>query len=88
MRTFVFQWQCDEAWGEIELDISDEEIEMIKDAHRDAFDCLEDCSEFDDLRERALQLLGFYEPDLEQDIRIYFPEEITDEADEEDENAE
>ena len=61
---------------------------MMKEAHRDAFDRLEDCSEFDDLRERALQLLGFYEPDLEQDIRIYFPEEITDEADEEDENEE
>lgn len=88
MRTCEFWWLCDAVWGEIELEISDEEVEMIKEAHRDAFDCLEDCSEFDALRERALQLLDFYEPDLGQDIRIYFPEEIMDEADEEDENEE
>ena len=84
MKTYTFKWQCDEAWGELELDISKEEVELIKEAYRDAFSYLEERSELDDIRERAVQELDFYEPGLEQDIRIYFPEEITDEVDEED----
>ena len=83
MKTYTFSWQCDEAWGEIELEISDEEVDLIKEAYRDGFDCLEDTSDLDDLRDRAVQELDFYDPDLDQDIRIYFPEEITEEVDEE-----
>ena len=83
MKTYTFSWQCDEAWGEIELEISDEEVDLIKEAYRDAFDCLEDTSDLDDLRDRAVQELDFYDPDLDQDIRIYFPKEITEEVDEE-----
>ena len=83
MKTYTFSWQCDEAWGEIELEISDEEVDLIKEAYRDAFDCLEDTSDLDDLRDRAVHELDFYDPDLDQDIRIYFPEEITEEVDEE-----
>lgn len=84
MKTYTFNWRCDEAWGELELDLSKEEVALIKDAYRDAFSYLEECSELDDIRERAVQELDFYEPDLEQDIRIFFPEEITEAVDEED----
>ena len=84
MKTYTFNWQCDEAWGELELELSKKEVELIKEAYRDAFSYLEERDELDGIRERAVQELDFYEPDLEQDIRIYFPEEITEEVDEED----
>ena len=83
MKTYTFPWQCDEAWGEIELEISEEEVDLIKEAYRNAFNCLEEDSDLDGIRDRAVRLLDFYEPDLEQDIRIYFPEEITEEVDDE-----
>lgn len=83
MKTYTFTWSCDEASGEFDLAISKHEVEMIKDAYRDAFLYLEECADLDDLRERAVQELDFYDPDADQDIRIYFPEEITDEVDEE-----
>ena len=83
MKTYTFNWQCDEAWGELELELSKGEVALIKDAYRDAFSYFEECSELDDIRGRAVQELDFYEPDLEQDIRIYFPEEITEAVDEE-----
>lgn len=83
MKTYTFPWQCDEAYGELELEISAKEVKLIKAAYREAFECLEDDSDLDDLRARAVQELDFYDPDEDQDIRIYFPEEITDEVDEE-----
>jgi hypothetical protein len=83
MKTYVFPWSCDEAWGELELAITEEEVELIKQSYRDAFERLEEDMDLDDLRERAVQELDFYDPDSDQDIRIYFPEEITDEVDNE-----
>lgn len=83
MKTYTFPWQCDEIYGDIELEITDEEVELIKAAHRDAFVCLEEVSDLDDLRDRAVQELDFYDPEADQDIRIFFPEEIENEADEE-----
>jgi hypothetical protein len=65
------------------LEISEEEVELIKDAYRDAFAYLEEVSDLDDLRERAVQEIDIYDPDEEQDIRIFFPDEITEEVDEE-----
>lgn len=85
MKNYIFLWGCDATGGEFELDISEEEVELIKEAYRDGFTCLEDVSDLDDLRERAIQKLDFYDPELGQDIRIYFPEEITEEAYAEDE---
>ncbi|MBR3538698.1 MAG: hypothetical protein IKN79_06465 [Eubacterium sp.] len=82
---YTFCWQCDGASGELELELTDEEVELIKDAYRDAFAYLEECSDLDEIRERAVQQLDFYDPELEQDIRIYFPEVIIKEVDEEDE---
>lgn len=29
VKTYTFNWQCDEAWGELELEFS-EEVELIK----------------------------------------------------------
>ena len=83
MKTYTFPWQCDESYGDLELEISKKEVNLIKSAYRDAFECLEEVSDLDDLRERAVQQLDFYDPDEEQDIRIYFPEEITEEVDDE-----
>ena len=83
MKTYTFPWQCDESYGELELEISKKEVNLIKSAYRDAFEYLEEVSDLDDLRERAVQQLDFYDPDEEQDIRIYFPEEITEEVDDE-----
>lgn len=83
MKNYVFPWSCDEAYGELELEISNEEIELIKDAYRNAFACLEEVSDLDGIRGRAIEALDFYDPDAGQDIRIYFPEEITEEVDEE-----
>ncbi len=83
MKNYTFSWQCDEAWGEVELELTDKEVDIIKSAYRDAFLYLEEVSDLDELRERAVQELDFYDPGAEQDIRIYFPEEITDEVDEE-----
>ncbi len=83
MKSYTFPWSCDEAYGELELEISQEEVELIKQAYRDAFICLEEVSDLDSVRARAVEELDFYEPDLEQDIRIYFPEEITNLVDEE-----
>ena len=52
----------------------------------DAFDYLEDTSDLDDLRERILAAIA-EESSLDDtedlDIRICFPEEITDEVDQE-----
>ena len=83
MKAYTFPWQCDEVYGDIELLISKDEVEMIKAAYRDAFECLEEVSDLDDIRERAVQLIDIYDPDEDQDIRIFFPEEITEEVDEE-----
>lgn len=84
MKMYTFNWQCDEAWGSFEMEISEEEVELIKQAHRDAFTYLEEVSELDDLHDRAMEQIPFYEPYEDQDIRVYYPEEIVDEADEED----
>lgn len=83
MTNYTFQWSCDETYGEFELELTDEEVELIKDAYRDAFAYLEEVSDLDDLRERAVQEIDFYDPGADQDIHIYFPEEITNEVDEE-----
>jgi hypothetical protein len=83
MKTYTFPWQCDEAWGEIEMEVTDEEIELMKDAYRDSFECLEDEIYLADLRERTVSRLSFYDPAAGQDIRIYFPDEITEEVDDE-----
>lgn len=83
MKTYTFPWSCDACYGTLELEISEEEVELIKEAYRNAFDQLGDDSDLDNVLERALEQLDFYEPDLDQDIRIYFPEEITEEVDEE-----
>ena len=87
MKTYTFEWQCEAAYGEIELEISEDEVEMIKDAYRDAFVSLEEVGDLDELWERAVQELDFYDPEAGQDIRIFFPEEITNEVDEEDEET-
>jgi len=84
MKTYTFPWSCDEVYGEIELEISKKEVSLIKEAYRDAFAYLEEVSDLDDLRDRAVKEIDIYDPDEGQDIRIYFPEEITDEVDEED----
>lgn len=84
MKTYIFPWQCDEAFGELELEISKEEVEMIEESYRNGFGALEDDSDLDEIRDRALDQLDFYDPDADQDIRIYFPEEITEKIDEED----
>ena len=84
MSVYTFGWQCDEAWGKLNLELSDEEVELIKEAYRDAFSYLEERSELDDIRERAVEKLDFYDPELDQDVRIYFPEVITKEVDKED----
>ena len=84
MSVYTFRWQCDEAWGKLNLELSDEEVELIKEAYRDAFSYLEERSELDDIRERAVEKLDFYDPELDQDVRIYFPEVITKEVDKED----
>ena len=83
MEYYTFKWQCDEAFGEVEIEISDDEVELIKEAYRDAFEQLEDDSDLDELRKRVLESLDFYDSELEQDIRIYFPEKITEEVDDE-----
>ena len=83
MKIYTFPWQCDEAYGELELEITEDEVELIKEAYLDGFGALEESDTLDDIRERAVMCLDFYDPDAGQDIRIYFPEEITDEVDEE-----
>lgn len=83
MKTYTFTWLCDEASGEFDLELSKKEVNLIKQAYRDAFEYLEEVSDLDDLRERAVKEIDYYEPDLDQDIRIFFPEEITEEVDEE-----
>ncbi len=65
------------------MEISSKEAKLIKQAYRDAFEYLEEVSDLDDLRERAVQEIDIYDPDEDQDIRIYFPEEITEEVDDE-----
>ena len=83
MKTYTFPWSCDAAYGDLELAISKNEVELIKKAYRDAFDMLSDVSYLSKLQKRAVKQLDFYEPDLDQDIRILFPEEITKEVDDE-----
>lgn len=83
MKTYTFIWQCDDVWGEFDLEISEEELEWIREAYRDGFEKLEDSMDLEDLQERALKSLNFCDPNAGQDIRIYFPNEITDEMDEE-----
>ncbi len=85
MKTYTFPWHCEAASGELQLDISPKEIELIKAAYRDAFDRLEDSDSLVKIRRRALKQLPFYERGAKQDIRIYFPEEIKKEVDKEDE---
>jgi hypothetical protein len=84
MKTYIFNWSCDEVYGEIELPITAKEVELIKESYRNAFAYLEEDSDLDDLRDRAVKEIDIYDPDEDQDIRIYFPEEITDKVDEED----
>lgn len=88
MKSYEFPYSCDEWRGSIEFEISKKEVNLIKAAYRNAFDCLEDDSDLDALREKVLDAIAD-ETSLDNiedlDIRIYFPEEITDEVDEEDE---
>lgn len=83
MKTYTFIWTCDAARGEIEMDLSDEEVELIREAYENGFEELADDTDLEDILERALSKIGFYDPDLGQDIRVYFPEEITETDDEE-----
>ena len=84
MKIYTFKWQCDEAWESFDMELSEEEVELIKQAYRDAFTYLEEVSDLDALHDRAMEQISFYNPDEDQDIRVYYPEKITDEADEED----
>lgn len=45
MKNYTFSWQCDEAWGEVELELTDKEVDIIKSAYRDAFLYLEEVSD-------------------------------------------
>ena len=88
MKTYEFPYSCDEWYGSIDFEISKKEIQLIKTAYRNAFSCLEEDSDLDVLREKILEAI-VDETSLDNaedlDIRIGFPEEITDEVDEEDE---
>ena len=87
MKSYEFPYSCDEWYGSIDYEVSDEEVELIKSAYRDAFAFLEEVDDFDDLRERILTVIkeeNSLDDADELDIRIYFPEEITDEVDSED----
>lgn len=83
MKTYTFPYSCDEWQDEIDVEISGKEVELIKKAYRDAFTYLGECASLNKLNNRIIKGLDFYEPDADQDIRIYFPEEITEEVDDE-----
>ena len=84
MKTYVFHYSCEGYSDTVEMKLSAKEVRLIKKAYRDGFTELADDDDLQEILERVLSMLDFYDPDLEQDIRIYFPEEITDEVDEED----
>jgi len=83
MASYIFPYSCDEFSDELEMNISKKDVELIKEAYRNGFETLSDSDDLEKLQKKALKQLDFYEPDLDQDIRVYFPEEITEEVDEE-----
>ena len=68
----------------IHIQISDEEVELIKEALRNAFEYLSDESDLDGLRERIMaELRNQFDNADDLDIRICFPEVLYDEVGEE-----
>lgn len=87
MKTYTFSYFGDSWDNEIEEEVTDEEIEFIKDAIRDHFDVLEDVyQDLDDLRERIMvKIRDIYDNADDLGIQICFPEELVNEVESEDE---
>lgn len=84
MKTYTFPYFCDAYTDSIDVQISDEEVELIKEALRNAFEYLSDESDLDSLRERIMKELRNHFDDADDlDIRICFPEVLYDEVGEE-----
>lgn len=87
MKTYTFSYFGDSWDSEIEAEVTDEEVEFIKDAIRDNFDVLEDVyHDLDDLRERIMEKIrDIYDNADDLGIQICFPEELANEVEAEDE---
>ena len=85
MKTYTFQYFGDSWEDEIEAEVTDEEVEDIKQAIRDSFDVLEDVyMDLDDLRERIMvKIRDLYDNADDLGIQICFPEELVNEVSEE-----
>ena len=84
MKTYTFPYFCDAYTDSIDVQISDEEVELIKEALRNAFEYLSDESDLDGLRERIMaDLRKQFDNADDLDIRICFPEVLYDEVGEE-----
>ena len=84
MKTYTFPYLCDAYSDSIDVQISDEEVELIKEALRNAFENLSDEPDLDDLRERIMaELRNNFDNADDLDIRIGFPEVLYDEVGEE-----
>ena len=79
MKEVTFVWHCNGASGKFDMTVSDIDVERMQKAKQSAFDYLNDCSDLEPIRKRALRRLPFYNPNSEQDIRIFLPEGIDNE---------
>jgi hypothetical protein len=84
MKTYEFPYFGD-GWSDtITAKASEDEIESMKEALRNAFETLEDESDLDSLRERIMsKIRKSMENADELGIQIGFPEELYDEVGEE-----
>ena len=84
MKTYTFPYLCDAYTDSIDFEITDEEVELIKEALRNAFEYLSDEPDLDGLRERIMdELRNRFDNADDLDIRICFPEVLYDEVGEE-----
>lgn len=81
MEKYTFPYSCDVWQDTIDVFISKNDVELIKQAYRDHFTYLGERASLNKLNNRITRSLGFYDPGADQDIRIYFPKEITKEVD-------